>query len=175
MGTAAGAEYPSQEADADLGGTRPAGRDARHLPAGLVRVPRHDGQLGFRHRPVTPPRPALGAVGAVVSVGALAAGYRAGFGPRSQLFGPFPYRRATAEKVVALTFDDGPNEPWTSQLLDAPPGREVPPPFFQVGRCPQPHPEITRRVLAEGHVLGNHSLSHAFHRYATEPRQQEEI
>jgi peptidoglycan/xylan/chitin deacetylase (PgdA/CDA1 family) len=30
-------------------------------------------------------------------------------------------------------------------------------------------------VLAEGHVLGNHSLSHAFHRYATQPRQEEEI
>lgn len=124
---------------------------------------------------MTPPRSALGAVGAVVSVGALAAGYQAGFGPRSQLFGPFPYRRATAEKVVALTFDDGPNEPWTSRLLDVLAGRQVPATFFQVGRCAQRHPEITRRVLAEGHVLGNHSLSHAFHRYATQPRQQEEI
>jgi peptidoglycan/xylan/chitin deacetylase (PgdA/CDA1 family) len=124
---------------------------------------------------VTPPHPAAGAATAVLSAGALVAGYQAGFGPRSQLFGPFPYRGGTGEKVVALTFDDGPNEPWTSKLLDVLAAREVPATFFQVGRCAERHPDATRRVIAEGHVLGNHSLSHAFHRYATQPRQEEEI
>jgi peptidoglycan/xylan/chitin deacetylase (PgdA/CDA1 family) len=124
---------------------------------------------------VTPPQPAVGAAAAVLSAGALVAGYQAGFGPRSQLFGPFPYRGGTGERVVALTFDDGPNEPWTSRLLDVLAAREVPATFFQVGRCVERHPDTTRRVLAEGHVLGNHSLSHAFHRYASQPRQEEEI
>ncbi len=42
----------------------------------------------------------------------------AAFGPRSQVFGRFPHRAVTGEtrRQVALTFDDGPNEPWTSQL-----------------------------------------------------------
>jgi peptidoglycan/xylan/chitin deacetylase (PgdA/CDA1 family) len=119
--------------------------------------------------------PKAGAAAAVLSAGALVAGYQAGFGPRSQLFGPFPYRGGTGEKVVALTFDDGPNEPWTSKLLDVLAAREVPATFFQVGRCAERHPDVTRRVLAEGHVLGNHSLSHAFHRYTSQPRQEEEI
>jgi len=77
--------------------------------------------------------------------------------------------------VVALTFDDGPNEPWTSRLLDVLGEREVPGTFFQVGRCAERHPEVTRRVLDEGHVLGNHSLSHSFSRYASQPRQQQEV
>ncbi|HET6758567.1 MAG TPA: hypothetical protein VFH20_04750, partial [Propionibacteriaceae bacterium] len=45
-----------------------------------------------------------------------AAAYWAGFRSRSQVFGSFPYASETGEKVVALTFDDGPNEPYTSRL-----------------------------------------------------------
>ncbi|CAA9297711.1 MAG: hypothetical protein AVDCRST_MAG48-1065 [uncultured Friedmanniella sp.] len=119
--------------------------------------------------------PVLGAASAVASAAGLAALYRAGFGSRSQLFGPFPHRGDTDEPVVALTFDDGPNEPWTSRLLDVLGEREVPGTFFQVGRCAERHPDVTRRVVAEGHVLGNHSLSHAFGRYVTQPGQAAEI
>jgi peptidoglycan/xylan/chitin deacetylase (PgdA/CDA1 family) len=119
--------------------------------------------------------PVAGAASAVASVAGLVSLYRAGFGSRSQLFGPFPFRGDTDEAVVALTFDDGPNEPWTSRLLDLLGEREVPGTFFQVGRCAERHPDVTRRVLAEGHVLGNHSLSHAFSRYLTEPGQVAEI
>ena len=88
-------------------------------------------------------------------------GYWAGFGPRTQLWGSFPYRRGD-EKVVALTFDDGPNEPWTGRLLDVLAAKDVKATFFQVGRCAERFPSTTRRVVDEGHVLGNHSLNHAF-------------
>ena len=121
------------------------------------------------------PHPALGAASALASMAGLAALYRAGFGSASQVFGPFPHRGPDDEPVVALTFDDGPNEPWTSRLLDTLGEREVPGTFFQVGRCAERHPDVTRRVVAEGHVLGNHSLSHDFSRYLTEPRQDAEI
>ena len=124
---------------------------------------------------MTPPHPVLGSAAAVASMAALALTYRAGFGARSQGFGPFPYRGATKARTVALTFDDGPNEPWTSRLLDVLAAREVPATFFQVGRCAERHPDVTRRVLAEGHVLGNHSLSHSFRRYVTDPRQDAEV
>ena len=122
-----------------------------------------------------PPRPLLGAATAVASAAALGLGHHVGFGSRSQLCGPFPHRGGTGERVVALTFDDGPNEPWTGRLLDVLGDRQVPATFFQVGRCAERHPEASRRVLAEGHVLGNHSLSHAFSRYLTQPGQDEEI
>ena len=105
----------------------------------------------------------------------LGLGYRAAFGSRSQLFGPFPYAGDDDQRLVALTFDDGPNEPWTSRLLDVLGEREVPATFFQVGRCAERFPDVTRRVVAEGHVLGNHSLSHSMGRYLSDPDQQREV
>lgn len=107
----------------------------------------------------------------------VAAGYWAVFGSSSQLFGRFPYRgNSSADRQrVALTFDDGPNEPWTSRLLDVLGQRGVRATFFQVGRCAERFPAVTRRVVDEGHRLGNHSYGHAFGRYLTQPRQVEEI
>ena len=111
-----------------------------------------------------------------VGISALgAAAYWTGFRPRSQLFGSFPYEAETDEKVVALSFDDGPNEPYTSRLLDTLDAHEVKATFFQVGRCAQRFPSATRRVVQSGHVLGNHSYSHSFTRYANQPRQEVEI
>lgn len=118
-------------------------------------------------------RPAVVVAGAVVA--GVAAACRAGLGPTSQAFGPFPYRGGTTAPTVALTFDDGPNEPYTSMLLDTLADKGVAATFFQVGRCARRHPEVTRRVVADGHVLGNHSESHAFSRYATEPTHQREV
>ena len=116
----------------------------------------------------------------------------AGFGSRTQLWGRFPYERdrsaargphhpdvaangGSADKVVALTFDDGPNEPWTGRLLDTLAEKEVRATFFQVGRCAERFPSTTRRVVDEGHVLGNHSLNHAFTSYLRTPDQRDEV
>lgn len=121
---------------------------------------------------------AVGVAAAAASMAALAGTYRVSFGSRSQLFGAFPYAGPAGDPgapLVALTFDDGPNEPWTSRLLDTLADREVPATFFQVGRCAERYPDTTRRVLAEGHVLGNHSLSHSFSRYLSQPDQRAEI
>ena len=103
------------------------------------------------------------------------AAYWTGFRPRSQVFGSFPYAIETEEKVVALSFDDGPNEPYTSRLLDTLDAYQVKATFFQVGRCAQRFPSTTRRVVQSGHVLGNRSYSHSFTSYAKQPRQEVEI
>jgi peptidoglycan-N-acetylglucosamine deacetylase len=103
------------------------------------------------------------------------AAYWAGFRSRSQVFGSFPYEIETEEKVVALTFDDGPNEPYTSRLLDTLDAYQVKATFFQVGRCAQRFPSTTRRVVQSGHVLANHSYSHSFTSYVRQPRQEIEI
>jgi peptidoglycan/xylan/chitin deacetylase (PgdA/CDA1 family) len=107
-------------------------------------------------------------------------GYRLLFGSRSQSFGPFPFQAPQSDGAarppeVALTFDDGPNEPYTSRLLDTLADRQVAATFFQVGRCALRYPAVTRRVVADGHVLANHSFSHSFSSYATQPRQRWEI
>ena len=118
-------------------------------------------------------------LGASLAVGAA---WWAGFGSRNQLWGPFPYRvpgaggaATKADRVVALTFDDGPNEPWTGRLLDVLAAKDVRATFFQVGRCAERFPSVTRRVVEEGHVLGNHSLEHRFSSYAGEPAQHEQV
>ena len=61
---------------------------------------------------------------------------------------------------LALTFDDGPNPAWTPQLLDVLARHNVRATFFLVGRYAQAEPELVRRILAAGHVIGNHSWSH---------------
>ena len=99
--------------------------------------------------------------GAGAAAGTLAAAYGILAAPRSQLLGPFPYRLPTQDKVVALTFDDGPNEPYTSRLADLLAQRQARATFFQVGRCVQRFPETTRRLARDGHVIGNHSWSHS--------------
>lgn len=122
-----------------------------------------------------PPKRRPDPTAVAVAAAVVAAACRAGFGPTSQIFGSFPYRSETTRRTVALTFDDGPNEPYTSRVLDTLADRGVPATFFQVGRCARRHPEVTRRVVAEGHVLGNHSESHTFSGYATDPTQQREL
>ena len=93
---------------------------------------------------------------------AAAAGYWFCMSPYSQALGMFPYRGARSDKVVALTFDDGPNEPYTSRLADFLAQRQIRATFFQVGRAVLRYPEVSRRLLADGHVIGNHSFTHEF-------------
>lgn len=83
------------------------------------------------------------------------------FIPTSQVFGKVYFETAPAEKVVALTFDDGPNEPYTSQILDILASHGVKATFFVIGRNVELYPDTARRILAEGHTLGNHSYSHS--------------
>ncbi|HSX44633.1 MAG TPA: polysaccharide deacetylase family protein [Candidatus Saccharimonadales bacterium] len=95
--------------------------------------------------------------------------------PFSQVFGSFPYQVKTKQKVVALTFDDGPNEPYTSALLDILDRQKVKATFFMVGKCVERYPEIVKRVAQTGHTIGNHGWSHQFGRYFIEPSYRHQI
>jgi peptidoglycan/xylan/chitin deacetylase (PgdA/CDA1 family) len=98
---------------------------------------------------------------AAITGSALAGGFYWVFlSPYCQVLGPHPWRGAGDERVVALTFDDGPNEPYTSQLAELLRERGVRATFFQVGRCVERSPASTAALAADGHVIGNHSLSH---------------
>jgi peptidoglycan-N-acetylglucosamine deacetylase len=106
---------------------------------------------------------------------AAAVGCWSAFEPRSQIFGAFPYQGEVTEPVIALSFDDGPNEPYTSRLLAVLQDRNVRATFFSVGRCADRFPSTVRAVVQAGHVLGNHSYSHRFTSYLTSPNQRAEI
>jgi peptidoglycan-N-acetylglucosamine deacetylase len=77
-----------------------------------------------------------------------------------QLFGELHARVETSEKVVALTFDDGPRPGQTEAILEILGRHGVRASFFMVGQNIERHRELAARVLAEGHQLGNHSYSH---------------
>jgi len=63
--------------------------------------------------------------------------------------------------TIALTFDDGPNA-HTGEVLDALKEMHVKATFFIVGNQAHRHPEILARIAREGHLLANHSATHAF-------------
>lgn len=62
---------------------------------------------------------------------------------------------------VALTFDDGPNPPFTSQILDVLQRYKVKASFFDVGYLAQRYPDLVRQEMADGHTVGNHTWDHA--------------
>ena len=70
------------------------------------------------------------------------------------------YHIRANEKVVALTFDDGPSPVWTPQILDALKAVNVKATFFMLGMHVWRYPEIARRVADEGHEIGNHTYDH---------------
>lgn len=64
------------------------------------------------------------------------------------------------EPYIALTFDDGPHISNTPRLLDMLRERNIKATFFVVGKCAQEYPHLVRRILAEGHEIGNHTWTH---------------
>lgn len=68
----------------------------------------------------------------------------------------------TAEKVIALTFDDGPDAEDTAQILDLLKLYEAKATFFLVGNKVERFPELVKREVAEGHELANHTYNHTY-------------
>src|SRR6202453_4141201 len=79
--------------------------------------------------------------------------------PTSQIFGR-TLLAGSAIQEVALTFDDGPNDPYTQQLLELLPRHQVRATFFLMGTYVRRHPEIARAIHEGGHLLGNHTMTH---------------
>lgn len=67
---------------------------------------------------------------------------------------------ATTERVVALSFDDGPDPRWTPPVLDALRDGGARATFFVTGEHASEHPDLTRRIVNEGGELANHTYDH---------------
>ena len=63
-------------------------------------------------------------------------------------------------KKIAITFDDGPN-PYTERVLDVLKANNIQATFFCIGSQIEKYPEIFKRIIAENHIVGNHSYSHS--------------
>ncbi|MDZ5472026.1 polysaccharide deacetylase family protein [Bacillus sp. 31A1R] len=71
------------------------------------------------------------------------------------------YRQAESrEKLVAITYDDGPEDYYTPQILDILKDKGVPATFFVLGKQVKANPDLMERIVKEGHGLANHSYNH---------------
>ena len=94
--------------------------------------------------------------------------------PTSQFFG----RTLTAgfdRNEVAFTFDDGPNDPYTLQLLDLLAEYQVRAIFFMIGNFARRRPDLARAVQKAGHLIGNHTMSHPSLKWERPSRVREEL
>jgi peptidoglycan/xylan/chitin deacetylase (PgdA/CDA1 family) len=82
------------------------------------------------------------------------------FHRNSPLFGPALGKIESDRKVVALTFDDGPNPNATPLILDTLAAKGVRATFFILGSHAERWPELVRRISHEGHQIGNHGYFH---------------
>src|ERR1700747_1357248 len=99
------------------------------------------------------------AIGAA-SLGAAAfAGYHS-LAWRSQLYGRTFIGTPGRGRKLALTYDDGPNDPDTLLLLDVLAKHNVKATFFLIGKHVQQRPDIVQRIIAAGHMIGNHTYDH---------------
>jgi chitin deacetylase len=77
-----------------------------------------------------------------------------------QFFGVIVPRVETPEKLVALTFDDGPTPEFTGEILRVLQEADVKATFFLIGGELEKHPEEGKKIVVAGHEIGNHSYSH---------------
>lgn len=97
--------------------------------------------------------------GASVATCAVAAGYQT-MAPTGQWYGRTFTGLARGTKQLALTYDDGPNDPHTQVLLEVLAKYNVPATFFSIGRYVRQRPNIVREMAQAGHVIGNHTFTH---------------
>ena len=98
-------------------------------------------------------------IGAAATVTAASAGYQS-MAPTGQWFGRTFTGLGRGSKQLALTYDDGPNDPHTLRLLEVLARHNVHATFFLIGRYVEQRPDIVREVVRAGHVIGNHTFTH---------------
>jgi peptidoglycan/xylan/chitin deacetylase (PgdA/CDA1 family) len=77
-----------------------------------------------------------------------------------QFFGELVNRVDTTEKVVALTFDDGPDPAGAQYVLDTLAAEQVQATFFLMGRDLEKYPDLGKKIADAGHEIGNHTYNH---------------
>jgi peptidoglycan-N-acetylglucosamine deacetylase len=117
---------------------------------------------------------AIGLAGVAVSAAALSAGYQS-MAPTGQWYGRTFTSLARGTKQLALTYDDGPNDPLTLRLLEVLAKHNVRATFFLIGRYVQQRPEIVREVVKAGHVIGNHTFTHPWLTFKSSAEVRKEL
>jgi peptidoglycan/xylan/chitin deacetylase (PgdA/CDA1 family) len=80
---------------------------------------------------------------------------------RAPIFGRIFWKGPKDSDAICITFDDGPNEPYTSQILDVLKTSNIKATFFVIGENAEMFPDAVRREGTEGHEIGNHTYNHS--------------
>jgi peptidoglycan/xylan/chitin deacetylase (PgdA/CDA1 family) len=93
------------------------------------------------------------------AIAASVAGYQS-MAPTGQWYGRTFTGLKPGARQLALTYDDGPNDPHTLRLLEVLARHNVKATFFLIGRYVKQKPDIARELVRDGHIVGNHTFSH---------------
>jgi len=115
---------------------------------------------------------ALALTGAAAT--AAAAGYQS-MAPTGQWYGRTFTGLARGTKQLALTYDDGPNDPHTLQLLEVLAKHGIQATFFLIGRYVQQRPDLAREIAKAGHTIGNHTFTHPLLIFKSAPEIRKEL
>ena len=115
-----------------------------------------------------------GLVGAVTAAAAVAASYQT-MAPTAQWYGRTFTGLPRGSRQIALTYDDGPNDPYTERLLEVLAEHNVHATFFLIGRYVQQQPQIARAIVQAGHVVGNHTFTHPLLIFRSESDIRQEL
>ena len=105
--------------------------------------------------------------GATGAAAAAAAGYQS-MAPTGQWYGQTFIGLARGSRQIALTYDDGPNDPHTLRLMEVLAKHGARATFFLIGRYVQRRTDIVRELVQAGHVVGNHTFTHPLLIFKTE-------
>jgi peptidoglycan/xylan/chitin deacetylase (PgdA/CDA1 family) len=108
------------------------------------------------------------------SAAAIAAGYQS-MAPTGQWYGHTFTGLAPGSRQLALTYDDGPNDPHTLRLLDVLARHGVHATFFLIGAYVQQRPDLVREIVQAGHAVGNHTFTHPLLTFKTAPEIKRQL
>jgi peptidoglycan/xylan/chitin deacetylase (PgdA/CDA1 family) len=112
--------------------------------------------------------------GTIALSAAATAGYQS-MAPTGQWFGKTFTGLPRTSRQLALTYDDGPNDPHTLRLLEVLAKHNAKATFFLIGRYVRQRPEIVRAIVQAGHAVGNHTFTHPILTFKTEAEVRQEL
>ena len=112
--------------------------------------------------------------GASAVAAAVAAGYQS-MAPAGQWYGRTFAGLPRGTKQLALTYDDGPNDPHTLRLLETLARHDVHATFFLIGRYVRQRPDLVREIVRAGHIVGNHTFTHPLLTFKSNSETRKEL